>query len=58
MTRQSKHKRRVVRHMLGTIYAVRRIKKLSYVWRQAYRTMSEAMAQAYAKARAEQEGKT
>jgi hypothetical protein len=58
MTRQSKHKHRALRHMLGTIYEVRRIKKLSYVWRQAYRTMSEAMAQAYAKARAEQESKT
>jgi hypothetical protein len=55
MTRQSKHKRRVTRHMLGTIYAVRRIQKLSYVWRQAYRTMSEAMAQAYRKTRKEQE---
>jgi len=58
MTRQSKHKHRVTRRMLGTVYAVRRIQKLSYVWRQAYRTMSEAMAQAYAKARAEREGKT
>ena len=58
MTRQSKHKRRVVRRMLGTIYVWRRSKKLSYVWRQAYRTISEMMAQAYAKARAEQEGKT
>jgi hypothetical protein len=58
MTRQSKHKHRVVRHMLGTIYAVRRIQKLSYVWRQAYRAISEAMAQAYAEARAEREGKT
>ncbi len=58
MTRQSKHKHRITRLMLGTIYAVQHIKKLSYVWRRAYRTMSEAMAQAYAKARKEQEGKT
>jgi hypothetical protein len=58
MTRQSKHKHRVLRHMLGTIYEVRRIQKLSSVLRQAYRTMSAAMAQAYAKARAEQESKT
>jgi len=58
MIRQSKHKHRVLRHMLGTVYAVRHFKKLSHVLRQAYRTMSAAMAQAYAKARAEQESKT
>ena len=51
MTRQSKHKRRVVRHMLGTIYTVQHIKKLSSALRQAYRTMSAAMAQAYRNAR-------
>jgi hypothetical protein len=58
MTRQSKHKHRVLRLMLARTAWFRHTQKLSYVWRQAYRTMSEAMAQAYAKARAEQEGKT
>ena len=58
MTRQSKHKRRVVRRMLGTIYTVQHIKKLSSALRQAYRTLSESMARVYAKARAEQESKT
>ena len=53
MTRQSKHKRRVVRRMLGTIHSVQHIKKLSYALRHAYRAISQAMAQAYAKAREE-----
>ena len=54
MTRQSKHKRRVVRRMLGAIHSVQHIKKLSYALRQAYRAISAAMAQAYAEARKEQ----
>lgn len=58
MTRQSKHKRHVVRRMLDTIRSVQRIKKLSAVLRQAYRAICAKMAEAYAKARAEQESKT
>jgi hypothetical protein len=40
--------------MLGAIHSVQHIKKLSYALRQAYRAISAAMAQAYAKARKEQ----
>ena len=58
MTRQSKHKRRVVRRMLARTAWFRRAQKLSRGWLEAYRTLSEAMAQAYRKARAEQEQKT
>jgi RNase P subunit RPR2 len=58
MTRQSKHKHRVTRLMLARTAWFRRVQKLSRNWLEAYRTISEAMAQAYAKARAEREGKT
>ena len=56
MRRQSKYKHRVTRQMLGQIQARY---ELSYLWEkaaQAYRRMSDAMAEAYAKARAEREG--
>jgi len=55
MTRQSKHKHRVIRLMLARTAWLRHTQKLARGWLEAYRTMSEAMAQAYTKARAEQE---
>lgn len=58
MTRQSKHKHRVVRRMLARTAWFRRAQKLSRGWLEAYRTLSAEMARVYAKARAEQEGKT
>ena len=56
MRRQSKYKHRVNQKMLGKIYARY---ELSCLWEkasQAYRRLSDAMAAAYAKARAEREG--
>ena len=58
MTRQSKHKRRVLRLMLARTAWFRRAQKLSRNWLEAYRTLSAEMARVYAKARKEQEGKT
>ncbi len=58
MTRQSKHKRRVTRLMLSVRVASKYHHDIMDVIVKASRTMSEAMAQAYAKARKEQEGKT
>jgi hypothetical protein len=58
MRRQSKHKHRVAKQILGRIYARY---ELSCLWEkaaQAYRRMSDAMAEAYTKARAEREGQT
>lgn len=56
MRRQSKYKHRVTRQMLEQIQARY---ELSYLWEKAakaYRRLSDAMAEAYAKARAEREG--
>ncbi len=56
MKRQSKHKHLITRRMLEQIQARY---ELSHLWEkaaQAYRRMSDAMAGAYAKARAEREG--
>jgi hypothetical protein len=56
MRRQSKHKHRVTRQMLGRIYARYEWSRLWEKASQAYRRLSDAMAEAYAKARAEREG--
>ena len=56
MTRQSKHKHRVLRLMLSVRVVSRYQQEIADVWQYAYREISVAMAQAYAKARAEQEG--
>ena len=58
MTRQSKHKHRVLRLMLSVRVASKYHHDIEDVWRRAYRTISAAMAEAYRKARAEQESKT
>jgi hypothetical protein len=55
MTRQSKHKHRITRLMLSVRVASKYHHEIEDIWRRAYRTISEAMAQAYAKARKEQD---
>jgi hypothetical protein len=58
MTRQLKHKHRVTRLMLSVRVVSRYQQEIADVWQHAYREISAAMAQAYGKARAEQESKT
>lgn len=53
MTRQSKHKHRITALMLGQIRAQQELSSLMQRASEAYRRMSAAMAEAYAKARAE-----
>ncbi len=58
MRRQSKHKHRVTRQML---WRIRGRYEVSWVWDKifnAYRRLSDALKEAYAKARAEREGQT
>lgn len=55
MTRQSKHKHRITALMLGQIRAQQELSSLMQRASEAYRRMSSAMAEAYAKARAERE---
>jgi hypothetical protein len=55
MRRQSKYKHRVTRQMLEQIQARYELSYLIERAAQAYQRMSKAMAEAYAKARAERE---
>ena len=56
MRRQSKYKHRVTRQMLEQIQARYEMSHLVEKIFQAYRRMSDALKEAYAKARAEREG--
>ena len=56
MRRQSKYKHRVTRQMLEQIQARYELSYLIERAAQAYRRMSDAMKEVYAKARAEREG--
>ncbi len=53
MTRQSKHKHRITERMLEQRRMVQRVQKLFAMLRQSFKTFSQAMAQAYARARGE-----
>ena len=56
MRRQSRHKHRVTRQMLEQIRARYEMSHLTEKIFQAYKRMSDALKEAYAKARAEREG--
>jgi hypothetical protein len=53
MTRQSTHKHRITEHMLEQQRMVQRVRELSAMLRQSFKTFSQAMAQAYTRARGE-----
>jgi hypothetical protein len=55
MSRQSKHKHRITALMLDQIRAQQHLSSLIQRASEAYRRMSAAMAEAYAKARADRQ---